>query len=308
MKTSRTHNTSHQYYLSLSDGCSWALSGIDKCGGWVDKFAGIMELEETRLNGSPELIFCSSGQANEILDQMTNASIHKRKSSGDGNSWYFHDHNSLRIWYHNNIPDIVCELKDIRDPAGEFINMWFALLPIFKKSIFRGGLPFHAGLVEWGGRGFLLAAPGDTGKTTCCQRFPRPWQPLCDDETLVVSDKEKKYRAHPFPTWSDYLWKRSDKTWNIQYSVPLFGVFFLEQSETDAIERLGEGRAAVLMTESATQVCNKFWKKSSEENQRLFRRELFNNACEIARKIPAYRLCVSLDGRFWEKMGQAIGL
>jgi len=134
------------------------------------------------------------------------------------------------------------------------------------------------------------------------RRLPEHWRTLCDDEALVVADRQEKYRAHPFPTWSEYLWKRSQKTWNVQYSVPLSAIFFLEQSGTDTIEPLGEGHAAVLITESASQIYEKFWRKSDQKDQREFREELFNNACTMAKKIPCYRLYVSLNGRFWEKM------
>ncbi|OEU65498.1 MAG: SynChlorMet cassette protein ScmC, partial [Desulfobacterales bacterium PC51MH44] len=206
----------------------------------------------------------------------------------------------------DNIPDVVCEVKDTKGPEIAFINMWFSLHPIYQRSIRGAGLPFHAALVELDGRGFLLAAPGDKGKSTCCGRLPDYWQPLCDDETLVVIDKQKTYRAHPFPTWSDYLWKRSEKIWNVQYSVPLCGVFFLEQSETDDVVPLGEGEAVVLMSESAMQICEKFWRALDIEDQRPFRKEIFSNACEMAKKIPAYRLGVSLHGRFWEKMEEAL--
>ena len=184
--------------------------------------------------------------------------------------------------------------------------MWFALHPIYQRSISKGGLPFHAGLVELGGRGVLLAASSDTGKSTCCRRLPDDWKPLCDDEALIVLDKNKNFRAHPFPTWSDYIERQSEKTWNIQYSVPLSRVFFLEQSEIDEVAPIGEGEAALLISESAMQICEKFWRNASEEEQRNFRKMLFNNACKMAKQIPAYRLGVSRNGRFWEKMEQVL--
>jgi hypothetical protein len=56
------------------------------------------------------------------------------------------------------------------------------------------------------------------------------------------------------------------------------------------------------MTESASQIYEKFWRRSDQKDQREFREELFNNACRMAKKIPCYRLYVGLHGRFWEKM------
>jgi SynChlorMet cassette protein ScmC len=136
---------------------------------------------------------------------------------------------------------------------------------------------------------------------------PQPWKPLCDDETLVVLDRQKQYRAHPFPTWSDYLWERAENTWNVQYSVPVAAVFFLERAESDEVSSLGEGQAAVLMNESATQVCEKFWRRMDAEFQRQFRMALFDNACRMAMSVPAFRLRASLHCRFWEEMEKVIG-
>jgi SynChlorMet cassette protein ScmC len=123
---------------------------------------------------------------------------------------------------------------------------------------------------------------------------------------LVVLDEQKKYQAHPFPTWSDYLWKQSNQTWNVQYSVPVCGVFFLEQSDIDDVVPLGRGEAALLISESAMQICEKFWRSVDKHGQKKFREQLFNNACEMAKRIPAYRLHVSLHGKFWEKIEQVL--
>jgi SynChlorMet cassette protein ScmC len=188
----------------------------------------------------------------------------------------------------------------------QFINMWYALLPIYYRSIYKRGLPFHSGLVEWNRRGIILAAAGGVGKSTCCRRLPDHWRTLSDDETLVVLDQQDIYRAHPFPTWGDYLNKRKEKTWNVEYSIPLAGIFFIRQSETDGVEPLGEGKAAILITESAMQVCEKFCRSLDKENKRRLRKNLFNNASEMAKKIPAYRLLVSRHGRFWKKMEQVL--
>ena len=130
---------------------------------------------------------------------------------------------------------------------------------------------------------------------------------MCDDEVLVVFDNQENFRAHPFPTWSDYLWRGSEKTWNVQYSVPLCGVFFIEQSEVDEVVPLGKCESAVYMNESSTQVCRKYWGRADNEYQRTFRKNLFVNACGMAKKIPAFRLRVSLHGRFWEEIERILG-
>jgi len=294
------------FHLSLSDGTSWCLRGDHPNFQLTRKLATIMELDEGAINGSHELIFCKSANTHVVLNRMIDSPPSKSCSYGGRSYLPFYYHRTLRLWCNNSIPDFECEVLFNNGAKIDFISMWFALHPIYQRSICKGGLPFHAGLVELDGRGALLAGSGDTGKSTCCLRLPDHWKPLCDDETLVVFDKQKKYRAHPFPTWSDYIWRQSEKTLDVQYSVPLSKVFFLEQSDIDEVVPIGEGEAALLMSESAMQICEKFWRNASEEEQRKSREKLFNNACKMAKQIPAYRLGVSRHGRFWEKMEQVL--
>lgn len=294
------------YGLSLSGGSSWWITGDKDNVRWINKLAVVMELDECASNGSSKLIFSKIGDTSDARGRVIGLVSLELHPSASGAGWVCYDHKTIRIWYHNSITDVICEVKNNEGDDTEYMNMWYALQPIYQRSICGGGLPLHAGLVEIEGRGVLLAAPGGTGKSTCCCRLPDYWKPLCDDEALVVLDKQKKYRAHPFPTWSDYLWKRAEKTWNVQYSVPLCGVFFLEQSETDEVVPVGEGQATVLINESAAQVCQKFWRGRDKEDQRKFRKRIFNNACEMAKTIPAFRLRVSLHGKFWEEMERGL--
>jgi SynChlorMet cassette protein ScmC len=156
------------------------------------------------------------------------------------------------------------------------------------------------------GKGILLAAPADTGKSTCCRRLPPPWKALCDEETLVLSNDAKHYIAHPFPTWSDYFRKRSHRTWDVQRHIPVSALFFLEQSEEDEVIPLGKGEAAVLAQQLAIHVCYRYFTHLDHEQVRTRKEILFENACEIAKTIPAFKLRVSLTGRFWEKIEAVI--
>jgi SynChlorMet cassette protein ScmC len=304
MNTDVTVADNRGYGLSLSDGSRWWISGVKENAPWMDKLGRIMELSESAMDGSPKLFFSKIRDTNDALS--SEGYTLEKLLPGRRTEWNLWERKTIRIWWREEIDDVICEINNDEGEEIEHINMWFACLPIYQRSIKLGGLPIHAALVELSGRGVLLAASGDTGKSTCCRRIPEPWKPLCDDETLVVLSPHKKYRAHPFPTWSDYLWQHAENTWSVQYSVPLEAIFFLEQSKTDEVIPVGEGEAAVFLNESATQVCEKFWRKMDGEFQRKFRRQLFLNACQIAHCIPAFRLRVSLHGRFWEKMCRTI--
>lgn len=267
-----------------------------------------MELKHTEPNDFPKLIYHSNEiddtDRNDIFLSYIPAHLNM---VGCNTGWAIHHPKSFRIWSDKSIPDVLCKLINIdKVERNQFLYMWHSLFPIYYRSIFKGGLPFHAGLVELDGKGFLLAAPAETGKSTCCRRLPSYWKKLCDDEALVVLGKKIKYSAHPFPTWSDYLFERKEKTWNVHYSLPLTAIFFIEPSHIDSIKPVGGGNAAVLINDSAFQVCYKLMQSLNKEEQRQFKLKLFENACEVAKIIPAYRLRVSLHGRFWEKMEQVV--
>ena len=310
----RRSATSIGYNISLSDGNQLHLSADAPLRPWLDKFAAIMKLNKTSFNGNPKLTY--SLNSNPTLSQ-SHSELQNTPTNSD---WDFSEFNTLCVWLHKETSDMICKPRLLNESrpeedrsALEFISMCDALFPIYRQSIWRGGLPFHAALVEKEGAGVLLAGTGDTGKSTCCRRLPDDWRPLCDDETLVVLDDERRYRVHPFPTWSDYLswsdylYRGTDKTWDIQYSVPLRGVFFLEQSATDETTALGQGEAVALVNRSVTQVCKKFCRTANMAFQRNLRKQIFNNACEFSKRVPAFRLRVSLNGRFWEKIEQALG-
>jgi SynChlorMet cassette protein ScmC len=294
------------FHLSLSDGTSWGLRADHHNFPLVSKLATIMELDEYAVNGSHELIFCRNANADVVLDGMFDEVPSKSCSSGSSIYSYFYYHRTLRMWCHNSVPDVACEVLFNNGAKMDFINMWFALHPIYQRSISKGGLPFHAALAEFKGKGVLLVGPSNFGKSTCSERLPDSWNSLCDDETLAVLDSEGQYRAHPFPTWSDYILKRSEKKWKVEYSVPVEAIFFLKKDKFDKIAPIGKGRAAVLLNQSAMEVCYKFWRSISEDEKRDAVRKTFDNACNMAEQIPSYYLHFSRQGKFWEAIEEVL--
>ncbi len=211
----------------------------------------------------------------------------------------------VRIWWRQGATDAYVEVRRAHTEEDRYHVMKTGLQMIRHVNILHGGVSLHAALVTFNGQGVLFAAPSGIGKTTCSRRLPDHWTTLCDDEVVLTRMHDTHYYAHPFPTWSEYLWQLSEKTWDVQHSVPLSGIFFIEQAEQDDVEPIGEGQAATQISMSAMQICMKFWRKWDKDTQRAFRQEIFVNACEIAKTVPVFRLRVSLHGRFWEKMEQA---
>jgi SynChlorMet cassette protein ScmC len=300
------HHFPRGYCLYLSNGNKWWITGDGNSIEYVDKFASIMRLKECLSDDLPKLVF------SRVIDDQT-IDVPKLNSSIVRTTWSFHEYKFIHVWSNNNFHDVVCEFIENKTSKekvekNKYLAMWASLKPVYLRSMRMGGLPFHAALVECAGRGILLAAKGGGGKTTCCRRLPDQWKILCDDENLVVLSKDEVYRVHPFPTWSDYIMRRAKSTWDVQYSVPFSGIFFIEQSENDEVIPLSVGQASVQMTRSVTQVLGKLWNNLPREEQKATMRDIFNNAFEMAKVVPAFRLRVSLDGRFWEEIEKVLGV
>jgi SynChlorMet cassette protein ScmC len=305
-KMHRTVDNERGYCLELANGLGWVITVTKGVESWVEKFASILELTASGPNGHPRLIFIpykaegpGCGDPAAILDS---AGLKDLPQVG----WTKQKAGALRFWFHADVPDVICEIGSEEDHDLDIAQMWLALGPIYKRAQESGGLPLHAALVEWNRAGILLAGRGDTGKSTSCGRLPSPWQAVCDDETLIVRDNHNRYLAHPFPTWSDHMWRGSEKTWNVQKHLPLSALFFLERADTDKVVSLSQSQAAVSINESATEVCRRNWRNLDREGERKVKKQVFENACELAKGVPAFRLRFSLNGRFWEEIEKVL--
>ena len=275
------------YKLKLGNGQHWQLIAEDGLQPWLRKFASILRLYSSRKKINPKLIFT-------------------RRKMNNKDGWREHDLKSMRFWSHPKAGDIICEIEGKKGEELDIIRMQQSLYPIYHRAQMSGGILLHAGLIEKSNQGILLAASGQTGKTTCCRRIPPPWNTLCDDEVLIVLDKRKNYSAHPFPTWSDYLWRHSHKTWDVQRCVSLRAIFFLKQAKTDKVIPLGQAEAATFINQLATQILSRSWRGLDNDKQRRMKRMLFDNACRLAKVAPAFILHFTLKGKFWEKIEEVL--
>jgi SynChlorMet cassette protein ScmC len=285
------------YHLCLSDGNEWWVTGYGDSIGLVEKISDILSLNECPPDDLPKLIYFKrdkdiNGKKITFHSQATFASKVIKEVE---------DYKIVILWYGDH--DTLCELKyDNPDPNSIFASIWHSLYAVYNRSVQIGGLPFHSGLAEFNGKGVLFVGQSGTGKSTCYRRLPDHWNPLCDDETLVVLTKDNKYRAHPCPTWSDYAAGRTEKKYDFQYSVPVSALFFIVQSEKDEVIPLPKYQVSALITNSAIQFFSKFYLFKPKKEYASIRRIIFDNASNMAKTIPAFKLCVSLNGRFWEKI------
>jgi SynChlorMet cassette protein ScmC len=299
-------NRENGYGVHLANGQTWYLIAAKALSSWVEKLASIVELKICEPNGHPKLIFIRRESNREGRGEPTGSLDQNVLEDLPRNGWTAQNLGALLVWSHNEVPDAICEFGYEDHHNLDIIRMEVTLYPIYQRAQDSGGLPFHAALVGRNGIGVLLAAPGNGGKSTCCRRLPPPWHVLCDDETLIVREHQKQYSAHPFPTWSDYLWRGSERTWNVQRHLPLSAIFFLEQAETDQAVPVGQGQAATYINQLAAEVCHRNWRNLGREKEMSLKRKLFDNACELARAVPAFQLRVSQNGQFWEEMERVL--
>jgi SynChlorMet cassette protein ScmC len=170
----------------------------------------------------------------------------------------------------------------------------------------RGGVLLHGALAEWNGNGVVLAGPGGVGKTTASRRLPRHWQSFCDDTTLAVYDNKGVYWAHPWPTWSAFMFNRPGGAWNVQHAVPLKAIFFLEQAHEDKLKSLGIAQSICLLNESAEQTSWPMPGHVEKNALRKLRLQRFDNICELTKAVPSYVLRLSPDGTFWQEIERAL--
>lgn len=272
---------------------------------WAEELADIMQLKVYEPNGYPKLIFIRKKSEKEPCGQPTGRLKKNIEEKLPRWGWKPRDLSKFRIWSHSDVADVICEINR-GDQNQDLVMMRHSVYPIYHRAQDSGGLPLHAGLIERGGKGLVLAGPREMGKSTCCRRIPPPWRALCDEETLIVRDDQKQYQAHPFPTWSNFQRRRSERTWNVQQRFPISAMFFLEQADTNEVEPIGQGEAAVYINQSATEVFRRTWYCMDREEVRPLKKKLFENASDLARKVPTFKLRVSLKGRFWEEMEKVL--
>ena len=289
------------YCIQLANGLRLCFTDTPETKSWVDRLSAIMQLAPSVPGPeSRRVTFIRSSLTDEI--EPTRNLKPDLRSTLPGSGWKLRDHNLLQFWYHSDVTDVICNIGYKINDKLEILKMWQLTRFIYRWAQNSGGIPFHAGLIEKHGVGIVLAAQGGTGKSTCCNRIPPPWRALCDDEVLVVLDEHGCYMAHPFPTWSDYLLRRQEKTWNVQQYVPLRAVFFLEKSQHDQAIAMGQGQSAICINYSVMQNLDGSFSEMDREEYLPIKKRLFDNSCQLAKTVPVFKLRFSLTGQFWEEI------
>ena len=297
----------NEYVMRLADGAAWGFRGIGEAGPWVEEFASALGISGDPGIAQSRITFvqipCGPGEPVHASLKHPFRPIFAPISSK----------RSVVVGYPGFIPgsrpdvrEILLWLGPAKDLRAKAEQMRRSLLPVYRRAILSGGLPFHAALMERGGRGVLLAGPSGAGKSTCCSRVPDNWRALADDLALGLFCGKGGFRVHPLPTWSAFEKGQENNLCKAGHSVPLEALFFLQQAETDELSPLAESQAAIGLAASAVEVFKAASIAYPSYEHPDIRKAIYHNAAALSHRIPAYILRVSLTGRFWEKIEEVL--
>jgi SynChlorMet cassette protein ScmC len=293
----KTKKSAKNFGIKLASDEIWQLKSTSETSEWLDKLCATMELDEYIGVDGHKIIFLKNiSEESNIIKSLGLNGIRLLNTG------------PLRIYNCPSASHVVCELGNMDFPEVELLKMAQSVFPVYYRALYQEGLPFHAALIERGGIGIAIAAPGGTGKSTCARRILQPWKAMCDDEILIVRDKKDIYHAHPFPTWSRCNTQEVRETWNVQAHVPISAVFFLKKSQKDEVNLLSFSQSAALIYKLSLPVFNRIFESIGQDEYTIIKKLIFENACEIAKSIPAFILEASLDGKFWEAIDRALSI
>jgi len=297
--------------LRLENGAGWQLWGSPEAEGFIEKLAAILELKKLEPNGYPKLLFVrrEPGDEDHALLPLNRCRPMEKDLPPDG--WKAFDLPPQRLWFHGEVPHILCEIPGWAGEGADIEALALALYPLFLRLRESGSMPLHAALVEKNGLGALLAGPSGAGKSTCCRRILPPWREASDDSALVVQTSPGQYAAHPLPTWSEYLFgSPGGRTWRVEGGVRLSAIFFIEQADADGVLPAEPRDAALRIVRRAGEAFRPLFSGLpgfGSEARRGFKIDLLDEALRLTKCVPTFRLRVSLGGRFWEEMEKAMG-
>jgi SynChlorMet cassette protein ScmC len=281
--TDLTHSSS----LILADGSSWAIAAGDGYGAELaDSLTKTMQLSPASMTDKNMMVI-KNGGAFETKKHFLPAALTMHPLT-------------------NHHEPTLCQVNAAKDNDAFTIQLMQLSLIFCSRAEAQGGVLVHGALAEKDGKGVILAGPGDAGKTTASRRLPFPWKSLSDDCTLVVRDANGKYHAHPWPTWSTFMFGGTGDSWNVQHSVPLKAIFQLTQNKKDFVEPLGQGKAACMLNESAEQAWMALLNNIEYEQLAAMSLQRFNNICKLVKTVPAHLLHISREGSFWEEIEQEL--
>jgi len=291
-----------EYCIKLKCCNTWQLAAPQSREDFLDRMAALMGLFPCGPDDYPKIFFTPFNPNEEDSRELLIDANYRQPVRVPLNGWKPLVFPSITLWQHPEIPDIIAQFQGEVSVEDEYLRMYLALFPVYRQVIATGGINFHSGLIVREGRAVLVAGAGGAGKSTLCRRIPDPWRCLCDDEVLIVLDPSGSYYAHPMPTCSEFRQGFPDKTWDINHGYPISAICFIDQAEKDQAIPMGQGEAAVRINQSAHQTLFSYILLEAVEDAVSLKKKIFENACRMAKTLPAYTLRLTRTGESWKEL------
>jgi len=290
--------------LILANGQGWQILNR-KTDLWLDKISLIMQLRHLPLSHKyPKCITLPLVKNKHTFKEAVDFAQKVLRGNFPLTGW--DTYKLYEIWFHPETGNLIFAFPPSQNPKEEVMNMVKFLRVIGYEVLGRGGLFIHSGLVEKRRKAVLFAGLSNSGKSTSCRRIRAPWKSWSDDETLLLP-RAGKFFAQPFPTWSQCLSGKSLPSWDTKKSFPLKAIFFLKKKKRNRVIPLSRAKSVTYLDLATYVIYHDFSQKwLSRQKQRLLRTRLFSNICNLANKVPAFLLEVSLKGKFWKKIEEVV--
>lgn len=249
-------------------------------------------------NGDEFLLIPTTHDAEDVINQL--ASTMKLQKGNTGKKIFViiqEDETELNRYLFEG--HLLCILNTTKKISQMVTLARFIAL----QTLDHGGILFHGALIEKDGNGIILTGPGTVGKSTAFYRLPPTWNPICDDTSLIVSDESGSIFAHPWPTWSNFIYNRDILSWDTQNPIKIKGIFILSQSSEDSISDLTYSEKFTYLIESLiyNHLGLAYCEYSLEKPNENFNKKL-NVIQSVVDKIPIHVLHISLTGTFWKEL------
>lgn len=269
------------YSFNLPQPFGWKINGVGFGAELVDQLQQIMQLSRMSEDASGITVMPRSH-----YDVLPEAQRNRMS--------VFYSRKAVRLFRQDHSAQWFLVLPEdiLFDRNTRVVLMWLILHPFLLQCLANGGLPVHASCAARNGRSIMVAAAGDTGKTTTVRRLKSPWQELCDDCALLLPHGQG-FELHPLPTWSEFIYGTNPhSSWNFEKGAALDAIFFLRQADQDRAEALTVPVATMRLYSSALEAMGSWQKQFAPD----LKTKIFETAATIARLTPAFILHATLQG------------
>ena len=288
------------YYFKLSNGKYYKLSiGSQEVVHLTELFAGILGMTCDKPDDDLiqfENIVYSMDYFEKVSAKYQDYQLFSRKT---GFRFLFNDDFTKCISFINPVREYDKTINYL-SVTNIHVGMQVQILQNYKAT------PCHCALVEINGKGAIIGAVGNTGKSTCAKRLPSPYKALSDDYAMLYFDGNK-ITAQAMPTFSNFINGDLNYKHDCSQIAEIEAFFFLKQSDGDWTERVNGSIALHHLNNNFQDLLTvKLLIDKPENVAENLRVKLFELAQEAIESRPTYMLNSTLHGDFWNKMADVL--